>query len=228
MRIVGTMLSCALLIALPAGAVTLEAQAECSNTSATVTINSVEHSCPDQLDADGSWTVSNADGVQLNYFVDEELYQEEDLLGSSGSWIFGDIFDGSNGTYEFTVNACPRVWNGTGYTVCNQHCATDTQSFTVGSSPAASITGCFWDCDFNTNDCTGTCEGTATGGESPYRARWGVQGSFKILWEPWSGYQTPPFNSPELSCTVGDDVYLEVEDSCGSRDRSGSWPCGFN
>lgn len=214
-------------LATPASSVDFSAQGDCLNTSASVSISDVDHTCPSTLSADGSWSVSAADGVELTYKVAGTVFQREVIAGTWGSWTFLDTFQAADGTYSFSVTACPRVDDGSGYTVCDQHCDTASTNFPVDCTFSGGITGCLWDCDFMTNACTGTCNAEVSNGSSPYYHTWGVAAGVKPFWYPTKTSFSTSFTSPSLSCDVGDDVYLYVEES-GGLTLQDDWTCGFN
>lgn len=219
------------LVAAPSHTADLFAQADCSNTGASVSIASpgAVHSCSsDTVSADGSWSITNADGVQLTYSIESSDYQEESKTGSWGSWDFTDTFAPNNGWYTFAVEACPRVWNGSGYTVCLQHCDTASDAFEVDCGAfTATITECFFDCDFMSNECTGACDAEVENGDSPYDHTWCVETGGSLICENTQSTSSTSFTSPSLECEVGDPVLLDVEDDNGAV-ASDDWTCGFN
>lgn len=230
-KIILVSLAALCVVAAPVQATDLFAQADCSNTSASVSIASpgAVHSCStDTVSADGSWSVANADGVELTYYIEGTLYQRETKTGSSGSWDFTDSFSASDGWYTFKVQACPTLDDGGTSTVCLQHCATASDDFEVDCSTLeVSITGCLWDCDFMTNECTGTCDAEAQNGASPYDHTWCVDTDGNLVCESTQTSFSSSFTSPTLECDVGDPVLLDVEDDNGDV-ASDDWTCGFN
>lgn len=216
-----------------ASAQTFGAFGTCTGTSASVAISSVDYTCSTaEVDASGTWSVTNADGVRLDYFIDSTLYQSETRYGTSGSWSFGDTASLS-GSHSFRVDAYPVVTSGGVETTCLQHGTYDTESF--GGCPlplVATITGCTWNQDPVKAICYPDCTGSASGGTSPYSYTWGVQDSYGTDWEPTTGPTIRTTNrSPSgMSCRCGyagiwDTVVFEVEDADSSVDTD-SILCG--
>lgn len=80
--------------------------------------------------------------------------------------------------------------------------------------PTATITSCEWE-QFSGSECAGFCYGTASGGTPPYSTSWTVDGMHLLQADPFTAW---------ASCSMGENVLFEVEDSAGGYD-SDTWPC---
>lgn len=226
---------CLLAVLLLLVAPSAPAQADCTGTSAAVSISSASFDCSlDDVNGNGSWSVSGADGVYIEYLVDGTLYQVETRYGVSGTWTFADDASLSDGFHTLVVNAYPLLDNGSGQTICLQHGDSDSRGFWVDCVPDpldVVINECSWSCDFKAI-CYGTCSGAASGGTPSYTFMWGSQDpTGSINWQATSGPSIRgSVTSPTLSCRAGyagiyDTIVLKVEDSTGAQDTA-TYSCG--
>lgn len=91
----------------------------CSGSSvSTLTLSGIS-TYRQEMAGSGSWgSTSPANGVRLEYFIDNVKQAIDDRVGSSGSWSFSQA-GVSCGTHTFQVNAYPLVIDSAGNrTVC--------------------------------------------------------------------------------------------------------------
>lgn len=223
-----------LLAAVPAAGQILWDQGNCTDTSATVAIGSVSYDCSlGRITASGTWSVTSAVGIHLEYSIDGVLYQSETRYGSNGTWSFVDDVVLSDASHTFRIDGYPVVDDGSVETTCWQHGTNVSQGFSVACVLSAWINECSWSCS-SKNLCYGTCPGAVSGGTAPYYYTWGVEDpEGNVDWEPRQG---PTFKtvteSPQLNCRAGyagiyDVIVLKAEDSSGQAVMTYA-ACGVN
>jgi hypothetical protein len=203
-------LALAALLLLPAAGAA--ASGNCTGTSADTWIDYAFWN-NDVLTAEGAWQVNGATSARVQYFVDGTLYQTSTASGSSGAWnwfSFSDDFEGC-GNHTFKVKACPRVWDGYGYTVCETHC---DESSTVFSTEACAATlSVSFQCSLSGPNGVVGVQGTILSGNPPYKVETYVPSAWTTKYG--STTSTGPFSYSNRCSYAGYKVGLRITDDDG-------------
>lgn len=143
--------------------------ADCTGTSASVYIGTISATTTGTVSASGAWSVGGgADGVHLEYRIDNTLWQSEDKIGAGGPWNFQDG-PLSVGTHTFIVNAYPKKGVGS---ICWTHGSATSSSVTVPNpNPRVSIS--CTSIGYPVYQCTGQ---VTSGGTAPFTPYWNYEG----------------------------------------------------
>lgn len=201
---VGVLALVALVVAAPAMANTA---ADCTGTGATSWIDYVLWN-NDTVTAEGYWSVSGASSSRIEYRIDGTLYQTSYYNGSSGWWLFADNFT-TCGNHTLEVEVCPRVWDGSGYTICHQHCATDTMTFTSYACLDVDYT-----CSLSGPNGVVGVEGTVVTGTAPYKVETYSPSAWVTKYA--STTSTGPFSYSNRCSYEGYKVGMRITDANGS------------
>jgi hypothetical protein len=199
-----------LLLALPA----LPARAADSCAGKQAAVQVVDAAFADGvLKAHGTWQVTGANAILLEYRIDQDRLQGEVRTGTSGTWEMTLPFQLCD-MHTLRVYVYPAVQESNRLVHCLDNGTSQPRRFQVSCGPKAQIVSCQWDCEDEAGGrrCTGTCTGEASGGRPPYLPFWGVDGAgYQPVQPPGPGPWTQP-----VACTAGQKISFKVRDYHGT------------
>lgn len=206
------------LITLPAAA-----SGVCTNTSADNWFDYVVWN-NDVVDAEGAWKVTNASSVQIQFYINDVLYQTSTDSGSSGtwhSWVFQDNFDECGTSHVFKARVCPRVYDNGAWTVCETHCTENaTSNFSTYSCVSLDVD---FDCDPGNPNGVVTLTADINDGNPPYQ----VEKFFPDSWYVSSSSTTSTYHSDGGRCIPNTYVAgIRITDDDGQVKSQKCWCAG--
>lgn len=190
------------------------AAGNCSGTSADAWIDYVWWQA-NVLEGEGAWLVNGASSARVEYFVDGVLYQSSYPSGSSGSWNWWSFVDDFTqcGTHTFEVKVCPRVSDGSGYTVCETHCDSTSSTFSTFNCPDNLDVS--YSCTLSGGGGAVTVQGTILAGDAPYEVEVADGSIWSTLYA--STYSTGPFSHSARCTTPSDRIGMRITDADGDQ-----------
>jgi hypothetical protein len=175
--------------------------------------------------ASGTWRVGeDSVGAMLEYRLQSDRQWAESRSGTSGTWEISLPWDKCYRS-GFRVDVFPTLKVGNLLVHCTENGGSAVQIFMASCAPSVALGPCQWECsEESPTQCSGTCTGTAKGGNGNLVALQGVNGKdFQVIEGPPRG----PW-SWSVTCSPGDKVSFKVRDQSGTGGFSNEaeWPCG--
>lgn len=172
---------------------------------------------------EGTWEVTGADGVLLEYRIDMDRYQAEMRTGAKGPWTVTQFFPYQEcRKHTLRVYVFPAFRDGDRLFACLEHGSSAPKPFEFNCDPLAKIDSCAWQC--SDDECTGTCTASASSGIPDYQAWWGLNDAH---YEAVEGASKGPWKK-EITCAPGERVNFKVRSRNGTGiwSKPAEWICG--